>query len=278
MSLVLFGALAETLVHVGCGQDTGVIDLPVMRERVTGYPVVPATGMKGALRDLYRSHQQCEPWFGSSAKAEDGAPKAGAVLVGEARLVLLPVRSLSATYLWLTCPLILERLARDANRAGLAEQVFSPAALADPSLGQILASKTLGDIVFLEERQLSRTDEVPADVVRALEALVPVDATRQRLAAQVAIVSTSDFAWFAQNALPVQAHNVLDPETKASKNLWYEESLPPDTLLSFWLADRDGSSAADLASDLSAKRYVQVGGNESTGEGWLNLHRVGSDG
>ena len=41
---------AETSLHPGSGSSTGVIDLPVQRERHTGFPIIPPTGVKGTLR------------------------------------------------------------------------------------------------------------------------------------------------------------------------------------------------------------------------------------
>lgn len=40
----------ETPLHAGSGNSVGVIDLPIQRERVTQYPVVQASGIKGKLR------------------------------------------------------------------------------------------------------------------------------------------------------------------------------------------------------------------------------------
>ena len=37
---------AETSLHPGTGQTTGVVDLPIQRERHTGFPKIEATGFK----------------------------------------------------------------------------------------------------------------------------------------------------------------------------------------------------------------------------------------
>ncbi len=41
---------AETPLHAGSGSSVGVVDLPIQRERVTHYPLVQASGLKGKLR------------------------------------------------------------------------------------------------------------------------------------------------------------------------------------------------------------------------------------
>ena len=48
---------------------------------------------------------------------------------------------------------------------------------------------------------------------------------------QIAVLANDDFAWFARYGLAIQVRNVLDDGTKQSKNLWYEETLPPDAVL-----------------------------------------------
>lgn len=40
----------ETPLHAGSGTSLGVVDLPVQRERVTNYPMVQSSGIKGKLR------------------------------------------------------------------------------------------------------------------------------------------------------------------------------------------------------------------------------------
>src|SRR5690606_8903841 len=58
--------------------------------------------------------------FGPHAVHEDPSEHAGALLVGDANLLLLPVRSLSGTFAWATSKLLLAKYARDAKEAGVA--------------------------------------------------------------------------------------------------------------------------------------------------------------
>lgn len=114
MNSALLGLLAETPIHPGCGRSMGVVDLPVAREAATDYPLIAGSSLKGALRDKAEavSKDQVEKRFGRPDQAGD-------LLVADARLLLLPVRSLTGAYRWLTCPHILERFRRDLARAGL---------------------------------------------------------------------------------------------------------------------------------------------------------------
>src|SRR5690554_204286 len=113
METAMLGLLAETSIHPGTGRSTGIVDLPVAREAATDYPVVVGSSLKGALRDKGR---------GSGIDVDDAFGKpdaAGALLVSDGRLLLLPVRCLTGSYRWVTCPHLIERYARDLRRAGL---------------------------------------------------------------------------------------------------------------------------------------------------------------
>ncbi len=43
----------ETPLHVGSGQDLGVVDLPIQREKHTNYPKIEASGIKGSIREVF---------------------------------------------------------------------------------------------------------------------------------------------------------------------------------------------------------------------------------
>jgi CRISPR-associated protein Cmr4 len=48
----------ETPLHAGSGTSLGIVDLPIQRERTTGYPMIQASGLKGCLRDAVDSDPQ----------------------------------------------------------------------------------------------------------------------------------------------------------------------------------------------------------------------------
>lgn len=266
------GLLAETFIHPGAGSSGGAVDLPVAREAATEYPFIPGSGLKGALRDRARQHWP-DPGEGrvheNVQKLFGEQENAGLLLVSDARLLLLPVRSLTGAYVWATCPQILERLQRDLKRAGNRGMPEPPKA--EP--GKVLTSAgSENDILHLEERTFSVAGALPDGIVEALAPLVPHAATRNRLGGQVAVLSDDDFAWFARYGLAVQARNSLD-NNKISNNLWYEETLPPDTLLYAMIGDRHGGDGTQdrLGELFDAHPWLQVGGNETVGQGWLAL-------
>ena len=83
------------------------------------------------------------------------------------------------------------------------------------------------------------------------------------------MIDDDDFAWFARYGLAVQARNVLD-DAKQSRNLWYEETLPPDSVLyAVVLGRRDDALAALDALFPERDPYLQAGGNQTVGQGWF---------
>lgn len=264
MKSLILGLLAETSIHPGAGQSSGFVDLPVAREAATDYPVVVGSSMKGALRDCARDRARdgnlldIDSVFG---KQDNG----GALLVSDARLILLPVRSLKTQYKWVTCPHLVERLSRDRSRE-------SAESIAQVTVGRLDEQQYLGaddGHLFLEERQFSRAGELPATLVELIKPLIAHKATANRLEQQLVVVSDDDFVWFARYGLAVNARNQLDDEKKTSKNLWYEETIPPDSLFYCLLAERGTKALASAESLFQSRPYLQVGGNETVGQGWF---------
>ena len=269
MNTQIVGLVAETSIHPGAGQSSGIIDLPVAREAATDYPFVPGSSVKGALLGLARQSGKLDAAerdrvFGKAESGNDGGG-AGALLVSDARLLLLPVRSLSSAYKWVTCPHLLERFARDARRGGDAPVTLR----CEVAEGNYLGACD-GDL-FLEERQFSRGGALPEKLVETLGILISHDRTRERLATQAVILHDNDFAWFARYGLAVQARNVLDQEKKTSKNLWYEETIPADALFYTLLADRQAGALDAVIKLFDQHSYLQVGGNETVGMGWFSV-------
>lgn len=267
---ILLGMIAETPIHYGAETGGGAIDLPVAREAATRYPVIAGSAFKGGLKDLFDENN---PYTGSIEAA-------GRLIFSDIRLLLLPVRSLSGSYAWVTCPLLLERLQRDASRAGYGSSFDFTVAQVNPG-SYYTANEALPAQLQLEERQFDKA-KLPANdpqlrkLIVALRSLIAHPSTQARIEAQLVVLSNNDFAWFAEFALPVNAHNSLDANNKTSLNLWYEETLPPDTLMYSLILPRPTLLTAEqdqamthVSGLLQAKPHLQIGAGETTGLGWF---------
>tara|TARA_R110002167_G_scaffold366450_1_gene597496 strand:- start:1925 stop:2812 length:888 start_codon:yes stop_codon:yes gene_type:complete len=281
----LYGLRADTAIHAGTGESDGKIDLPIMREQHTGYPVVFGSSVKGALRAaaeqaLGRTSDELYALFGPDTN--NASDHAGCLLVGDARLLALPVRSLTSQYRLVTCPGLIQRLARDADRLGI-KVTFDIPEIKNGSKDRILTTTDeKHSHLFLEDfaYECSNTDLSGLVNFMAQLADLPANSIQEKLA----VVSNDAFAHICQSAIPVQAHIAINNDTKTVEQgaLWYEESLPSDTLMylavSAWASRRPGyeKSGSDCLGILDeqvfgARPYLQLGGNETTGMGWCKL-------
>ena len=263
MSSAVIGLFAETSVHPGTESTGGLVDLPVSREAATGFPFIPGSSLKGSLRDKARSlvdDSETEVIFGKQDSA-------GGVAVSDARLLLLPVRSLTSHYLWVTCPYILERLKRDLELSG------QPCRFDVPQPAKNRAFTECEGRLYLEEVMLT-AEAKPALIEQLAEVIAPLifhESVSKRLPNQLVVVEDDMMsAYFSAYCLSVQARNKLNHQTKVSENLWYEETLPPDTLFYFLLLERpEVEGGVDKVLKLfEDSSYLQVGGNETIGQGW----------
>ncbi len=259
MKTMLLGLLAETSIHPGSGQDAGFVDLPVAREASTSYPVIVGSSFKGALLDRARDEgiKELDAIFGKQDCAGD-------LIVSDARLVALPVRSLSSTYKWVTCPHLIERLLRDMKRSDISAGDFSNLS---PNQGDYFG--TGNKEIYLEERQFGHGGNLPDGLRNLIQSLILHEETANRLDDQLVVLHNDDFVWFARYGLAVTARNVLDNETKTSKNLWYEETIPTDSIFYSLLAERNKNALSAISSLFAEKPYIQVGGNATVGQGWF---------
>ena len=97
----LIGLWAETSMHAGAGSSVDGVDLPIQREGHSNWPCVFGSSVKGALRckaedKLGKDNASISYVFGPDSSSETASEHAGALLVSDARLLLLPVRSLTS--------------------------------------------------------------------------------------------------------------------------------------------------------------------------------------
>lgn len=270
----IVGLLAEAHVHVGMGQSIGALDLPVARERVTQYPFVPGSGVKGAFKVWAKESAaglsgDAGKLFGKEDDADPGdRGNAGSLLCSDARLLLLPVRAMTMSYVWATCPSILRRLGRDLARTGRS----------GPPVPTIDRQHFLGhatdNYLGLEEREFARQDDekLLGEIAGALKPAVPIAEMKTDLLEKLVVLHDDDFVWFARYGLPVMARNRLDEDKRVVRgNLWYEEALPPDTLLYVTFGERQDSAVTSLTTAVKRSPYIQMGGNETVGQGWFAM-------
>lgn len=280
---MLLGFTAETSIHAGAGSANRVIDLPIMREHSTGWPVVFGSAVKGALRAKAEVSGMDEDTLFTLFGPDTGnaSEHAGSLMISDARLLLLPVRSLTSQFRYVTSPDLLRRWQRDQLRAGLPEPDFT---IPGPAPEQALVGRgTKVAELFLEE-YVYQTDG-SEDLSALIKALAGISGrTETELEDKLTIVNDDQFSLLCSAAIPVNPHVAIDNSRKTVKPgaLWYEESLPPETVLYSVVGaqhsrrealNRSAREVLDMfASELFGEHpYIRIGGNETTGMGWCRV-------
>lgn len=284
----ILGLLAQTSIHAGTGSNTGVIDLPIQREGHNGYPCVFGSSMKGALRnhaETKHGKNNASVIYVFGPDTNGASDHAGSLMVSDARLLLLPIRSLTSQFKWVTCPAILKRFQNDAERFGVnTGNVTIPEVNENNAVvptQTIIPPHTAPISLFLEEYRFEAITANMDSLITSLANLMQRDDARADLQKQLVIVSNDMFAHLCQHATPVNAHIAIESETKTVKGgaLWYEETLPPETLLYVGLsavkarakdAEMPAKSILEAVTNLFPEKqpWLQIGGNETVGMGW----------
>lgn len=277
-------------LHAGTGRAAEIIDLPIARMKSTGIPVVPGSSIKGVLRDACRDEDgnesaELKAVFGPDN--ENAGDHAGALVVGDARLLALPVRSYKGVFAWVTCPLLLSLAQRDLGKS-----------LPIPTIGKNQAKCRTGDPipkdmdeskVYLEELDL--TAEVD-DSLKDWSDLIAnrlYPAETKTFKKRFVVVDDDTMAFLWETATQVDTRVRIDGKTRtvAQGALWMEESLPPETLLIGLLAaDRsrkegegsDLTPSAVLDTALPKEKALQFGGKATVGRGRCRMIPLDSPG
>lgn len=280
-SSTMLGLVAQTSIHAGAGSSLGVVGLPIQRECHSGRPCISGSAVKGALRT--RAEDDKVSWLaGVFGPDTNGAgAQAGAICVVDARLLFLPVRSLTSKFRWVTCPDVLRRLQRDAELLGLGWAI--PALLPiNEEEALVHRDQECGDL-FLEELRFSARQ---ADLSSLVKLLLPLIGQERKveLGNLLTIISDDHFDVLCRHSTPVHAHIAIDNKTNTAVSgaLRYGETLPPESVLYLFViaqperARGQKMSASQVLGKLTglfaSRPWLQLGGNQNVGMGWCKVN------
>lgn len=219
-----------TNLHVGNGDvNYSIVDNEVERDAVTSYPIIHSSGVKGALREFFKTAapELVDTVFGSDA-SKGTTP--GKLRFLSAEMLALAVRASKGENAWylVTTETAVSRFeAMQENFLGIAshaKRVATGNVEAEGFTPAGMLSTSFGELYLLNE---------------------------------------SDFR---KLSLPVLARNCL--ESGISTNLWYEEVVPHESLFFFpVLASDQDASLLKAFSQMIDGKTVQFGGNASIGYG-----------
>ena len=251
-----------TNLHAGSGDaNYGIIDKQVQRDPLDNTPVIHSSSLKGAFREyketeLGETHPDVIEIFGNTPKNNTTKSIPGNYYFFEARLLSLPVRSSTKPFFRATSLETIDAFVQQLEAFGLSDLANSFALKEEIKVkqGEPKILKTENDKVDLED--LEAAQDLSISAAAALKKLIGDN---------VALFHNDDFKELCQG-LPVIARNHLDDGI--SKNLWYEEVVPRETVFYFAVRHPDADKLA------FAEKIVQIGGNATIGYGFCELKKL----
>jgi len=277
-----------TPLHAGSGQDLGIVDLPIQRERHTSYPKIEASGLKGSIRDHFRNSQKTEKKdidiiFGP----EKSGDHAGALGFTDAKILLFPVKSAKGLFAWITCNDVLNKFKTDLKLCEIKTDFTIPK---NPN-GECIVTensnlKINDNAVVLEEYafKISQT-KIDENLIKILESFTAID----NLNEQLLILSNDDFKDFVNLSTEVITRTKIDVKTGtvAKGALFSEEYLPAESIMyslaiasSIFTTNDKKKDFLNGKSDKEAvisywvdnvPKIMQIGGNANIGKGIVEI-------
>lgn len=278
----LFCITTLSNLHVGAGGDNyGIIDNLVQRDAATGFPCIHASSLKGAFREYFVKDLKkgandpfVEHVFGSEKsdqpEEKDGTAEnnpdesankkpekktfPGKYRFMQADIISLPVRAYEKTpYLNITCKAAIENI----------QAIHAPDVIAD-----LDAVAVLSNVHFTSNNGAIKIEPLETSIN-----MYNINPPKEILGDKPAIVTDEVFIEAVSDfGLPVIARNKLN--NGQSENLWYEQVLPRQTKLLFYvLVPKNDSNFDEFKKEIQANP-IQIGGNGSVGYGICKIQHI----
>ena len=258
MGIFAYKIKCLTNLHVGSGDlNYNIIDNEVERDAVTGYPIIHASGLKGALREHYSGKEdrgfEIRDVFGQKSGSDE--IKAGSYKFLDARLLARPMRtSGQAGSVMVVSEKSVNDFIRFMNGFGITgfgteflNVDFSGCSFLGCKKGMIIEAEKTGTLKENAKALVSKISKLFGE----------------EYADNYAVVKD-----FNDYDLPVVARNKLD--NGISVNLWYEEVVPHDSIFYTVIITPDD----EMLLKLDNKEYIQIGGHASIGCGITEFEKL----
>ncbi len=288
-------------LHVGSGESSeGFVDIPIQRDHL-GFPVIWSSSLKGAIRNRFRNAGNNknieEAIFGPDSNDN---MYASAVLIMDANLLLIPVRSLYGLFAFCTHPYLLRQLYEKLSVAysitGNTQDHKLPTRLEsfiENNKEKILCSdKTImnGNKIILKEEEISNVEE-NSEFKSIFEELLPANIKFKQDILNRLVLLNDEYADIIKRSTIVQPRIKLNYETKHVERgaLWTEEALPELSILSTLILIRNSRNSNMKSQDIIKKLtetfcndknsnldqfYIVIGGRETLGRGIIKFNRL----
>ncbi len=253
MNTHVFLITAKTNLHVGdeSGSTFSVIDKAIQRDPLTKLPCINSSSLKGAIKEFCVNNLDEETslniknLFGSdvdaTGKANHNDSQKGSAIFFDAKLLLMPQQNDTDLFYYTTCEKVIEQM---NDKIALFDKKEKEAEKKAEKKAEKEAEKD-------KDKQNKKVEET----LKKVKSKIKYEKD----------ITTVTFEKFKESCsddnLPIIARNVL--ENGESKNLWYEQVLPAETV--FYAIIREKGD--DLKNALNGK-LVQIGANATIGYGY----------
>lgn len=268
-----------TNMHVGSGKsNSGKVDNLVQRDVLTEHPVIHSTSLKGAFRELlmnYLTSDFIDTIFGKGNEKKNGKESnsdnpnsAGQCDFFNAHLLTFPMRSDKVTYLHATSPQIILNF---LDKMKILEVTTEPKLVDALEKSGSLSINEKHPIVFDDALKGAKIENHKTIAQKCSPEQLTLDEQKliiDFLGSPLAIFNDEAFTGFLKKKLPVIARNYLD--NGQSKNLWYEEVVPRETL--FYTIVTSPADMNTFYDAFDGIKQMQIGGNSSVGYGYCKIN------
>mgnify|MGYP000914517242 FL=1 len=285
---------AITPIHAGTGQDLGIADMPIQREKHSNIPKIEASSLKGSIKSIlyYKiKNGNCNSenngeddlkkmykYFGP----ENGDEASSLIAFTDAKLLLFPIKSAADIFKLVTCPYILKRWVEDLklskiNQGGQVDKNenenknnYNRIDDLDVKDGQAIDLGEGKDNIILEDYVFKKSETQCKEVLKEIFKKEDVDVKK------IIILSDSDFVELVTLYTEIITRNKIDTDTGVAKDggLFTEEYLPAESILYFIVLEAPNFNGDE--ENNAIKYYTkhigdvfQVGGDFTIGKGFV---------
>lgn len=252
-------------LHVGSGDvNYSIINNEIVRDSVTNLPIIPSSGVKGALREhcegvLKDKLGVVKNLFGSDIDNENKASQPGSLKFFPANMLARPLRVSEGdvSYIRCTTPEIINDFISLAKILGIFEidncAIPENIPSAPPSF-------------FTNYQGINKIEGINATPYNGKDEAF----LKSIIGETFALTGTATFSSFD---LPVIPRNHLD--NGISDNLWYEEYVPHKSVFYFVILGFGSDENENAFDEIINRDIIQFGGNATIGCGYMKIQKVG---
>ena len=295
--LMLIKTLTPT--HVGIGRGGVYVDMPVQRDEF-GFPTIWSSSLKGALkswlRSFFETNNKLDHWkalFGREP-GED-LESSSAISILDARLFLIPVRTLTGIWAYATSPHLLQQI-NELLKASIGGEMKNLNNIL--GIDKALVSKrdliTNNKILVNEQEILAEYNEKILEIVKFKG--FPGDIYESiKNKGLIILPDTSNASLNILNRSMIIQYRVRlirDTKTVQTGALWSEEYVPANTVFASIVKikaettiKKGQESELKLKGEVLKDEFVEalsringviyVGGKETIGRGLLKIYLIG---